>query len=66
MNGANKPRFSFSMPDFEDKDLLILCVTVLCILALFNLADDVAAGLIEKALYGLFGIVTGRAMTAPK
>ena len=66
MNGVNKPRFSINVPDFEDKDLLIMCVTLLCVLALFNLADDAAAGLIEKALYGMFGIVTGRAMAPSK
>lgn len=45
--------------DFDDKDLLIFFVGAICLVSLFALEDQQAVELVEKALYGLFGIVTG-------
>lgn len=42
-----------------DKHLVIVCVSVLCGIALFTLDGQTASDVVDKAMYGLFGIVTG-------
>ena len=49
--------------DYEDKDLVIFAVFVLCVLSILALDDANAVEIVEKAMYGLFGIVTGRSLT---
>jgi len=50
------------MRDYDDKDLVILAVLLICIAAMaIPYANPEAFGLIEKAMYGLFGIAVGRA-----
>jgi len=48
--------------DIDDKDLVILVVFVLCGMGIVILPAETASVIIEKALYGLFGIVTGKAI----
>ena len=52
--------------DYDDKDLVIFAVFVICTMSLLALEDKMAVQLIEKALYGLFGIVTGKAIGGAK
>lgn len=48
--------------DFDDKDLVILCVLLICLaaMAIPNVPEG-AFALTEKAFVGLFGIAVGRA-----
>ena len=50
------------MNGYDDKDLVILTVLLICVsaMAIPNIAPG-AFALIEKALVGLFGIAVGRA-----
>ena len=59
-------KINIKFPDFEDKDLFLICITVICALSIFLLKDDLAAGIVEKAFYGMGGIVTGRALSGNK
>lgn len=57
-----KPWIKIRIPDFEDKDLVVLVVFFLCVGAMIAFTDQNAkhaADIVEKAMYGLFGIVTG-------
>lgn len=50
------------MKDYDDKDLVILAVMLICIAAMaIPSVPDSAMALAEKAYYGLFGIAVGRA-----
>ena len=49
--------------DFEDKDLVILVIFVICIVAMLFPITQMASGIIEKAFYLLGGIATGRAIS---
>jgi len=54
------------MKDYDDKDLVIVSVMLICIAAMAIPSVPVTAmALAEKALYGLFGIAVGRAITKP-
>lgn len=52
------------MKDYDDKDMVILAVLLICIaaMAIPNIQPE-AFSLLEKAFYGLFGIAVGRATT---
>ncbi len=45
----------------DDKSLVILCVTIIAIIAMFQLADPVA--IVRDAFIGLFGVAVGKSMT---
>jgi len=47
--------------NFDDKDLVIIAVMLICIAAMaIPGVSEGAMGLAEKALYGLFGIAVGK------
>jgi hypothetical protein len=51
------------MKDYDDKDLVIIVVLLLCVAAMG--IPNVSSGalvLVEKAFLGLFGVAVGRAM----
>lgn len=48
------------MPEFDNKDLVIIIVGILCIGLLFVPVTEISAGIIEKALYVLAGIAMGK------
>ena len=51
------------MKDYDDKDLVIVSVLLICIAALgIPNVLPAALGLAEKAFLGLFGIAVGRSM----
>ena len=47
--------------DYDDKDLVIVSVLLICIAAIaIPYCSENAVALVEKALYGLFGIAVGK------
>ena len=49
------------MKDYDDKDLVIVAVFLLCLAALIVPANPGALNLVENGFSGLFGIAVGRA-----
>ena len=49
------------LPDFDDKDLIIVSVLIISVGALFALRAE-AAPIINSAFSGLFGMAVGRRM----
>ena len=49
-----------NIPDFDDKDLVIIAVFLICMAALIMLKVD-SVPIISNALSGLFGVAVGRA-----
>lgn len=55
------------MPNYDDKDLVIISVLLIMVAALaIPYVQDPAFDLVEKALYGLFGIAVGKAVKGDK
>jgi len=48
------------LTDYDDKDLVIVAVFSICIVAILAPLTSEASGVIEKALYVLAGIAMGR------
>lgn len=47
--------------DFDDKDLVIVSVLLVCVAAMaIPYVTDSALALVEKACYGLFGVAVGK------
>ena len=44
--------------DYDDKDLVIICVTVIVLFSLFAVSDPVQ--IVRDALIGMFGVAVGR------
>ena len=57
--GVEMTEPKFKMPDFDDKDLVILAVTVLTILAMVIMKVE-AKDIVMSSLTGLFGIAVGK------
>lgn len=55
------------MPDFDDKDLVIICVTLITmgaiLAAAFGKLTPEVVSLAQTAYSGLFGVAVGRAMS---
>lgn len=51
------------MKNYDDKDLVILAVLLICVAAIgIPAATPAAIVLAEKAMYGLFGIAVGKSL----
>ncbi len=48
------------MENFDNRDLVICAVTVICICAIYNTPDAGAMHLIEKGMCGLLGIAMAK------
>jgi hypothetical protein len=48
--------------DYDDKDLVIVAIFVLCMVAMFIKPDQTVANLIGNGFSGLFGIAVGKSI----
>ena len=48
------------MPEIDDKIMVIVCVTGLAVLAMFQLTDP--AAVVNSVVSGLFGVAVGKAI----
>ncbi len=58
------PNVNITVPDLDDKSLVIIAVTIIACWASWVLKDNVAAItlIVSNAFSGLFGIAVGRAL----
>ena len=57
-------RMEYKMPDFDDKDIVIICATLLACVAMFILPD--AGQVVSNVITGLFGVAVGKSKTFNK
>jgi len=52
----------FKWPDADDKDLVIVCATIIAIMSMFFLGSDGGTTIVGNVITGLFGVAVGNAM----
>lgn len=48
------------VPDLDDKDLVIIAVTIITVCALYVLTDPIQ--IVSQAITGLFGVAVGKSL----
>jgi len=49
------------VPDFDDKDLVIICATLIAIISIFGIAEDPST-IVTSVVSGLFGVAVGKSV----